>query len=282
MDKKKKLVLRIMVYSVIAIFLVIACDMRLKVVTYQIETTKTNTNIRLVLLTDLHSERYGQNQSKLLEEIEKANPDIILLGGDLFDDKREYTNAEILLQNLSSHYVCFYVPGNHEYWSNDIDTMLSIVSSYDIPILNGSNRIVICNGQAINICGLDDPDSISYVSDSVPILTQLNNLKDTTSEDIFSVLLSHRPELAEQYQRFNFDLVLSGHAHGGQWRIPGIINGLYAPNQGLFPKYAGGRYDFEDQTLIVSRGLSRVTTAVPRIFNRPELIIIEITPISNQ
>lgn len=90
------------------------------------------------------------------------------------------------------------------------------------------------------------------------------------------MLLSHRPELFETYQKYGFDLVLSGHAHGGQWRIPGVLNGLFAPDQGLFPEYAGGRYDYAEGTMIVSRGLARESTPVPRIFNRPEVVIVDI------
>ena len=83
-------------------------------------------------------------------------------------------------------------------------------------------------------------------------------------------------ENMKRYQKYDFDLVLSGHAHGGQWRIPGILNGLYVPNQGLFPKYAGGRYDYEGGTMIVSRGLARESTPIPRIFNRPEVVIVDV------
>ena len=106
----------------------------------------------------------------------------------------------------------------------------------------------------------------------------MEKAEKAADQEHFTVLLSHRPELAEMYQKYKFDLVLSGHAHGGQWRIPGILNGLFAPNQGILPRYAGGRYDFEGQTLIVSRGLARESTLAPRIFNRPELVIIELGP----
>ena len=101
-------------------------------------------------------------------------------------------------------------------------------------------------------------------------------IEETAGTEIFTVLLSHRPELFEIYQKYEFDLVLSGHAHGGQWRIPGLLNGLFAPNQGLFPKYAGGRYDYAGGTMIVSRGLARESTKVPRIFNRPELVVVDV------
>ena len=105
---------------------------------------------------------------------------------------------------------------------------------------------------------------------------RLSTVNASVQNDNYTILLSHRPEFFELYTKYDFDLVLCGHAHGGQWRIPGILNGLYAPHQGIFPKYAGGRYDSEDMTMIVSRGLARETTRVPRIFNRPELVVIDL------
>ena len=101
--------------------LAVACDMRLKTVTYKVETEKITTPIRIALITDLHSDRYGKNQHVLLESLERQQPDIILLGGDIFDDKGSYKSAEITLKNLSEQYACYYVTGNHEYWSKDID-----------------------------------------------------------------------------------------------------------------------------------------------------------------
>ena len=91
----------------------------------------------------------------------------------------------------------------------------------------------------------------------------------------FKILLAHRPELIELYKKFSFDLVLSGHSHGGQMRVPFILNGLYAPNQGLFPKYAGGSYKHNSMIHIVSRGAS-FNPRLPRVFNPPEIVIIDI------
>ena len=107
-------------------------------------------------------------------------------------------------------------------------------------------------------------------------LQQMTALKKETEDDTYTILLSHRPELYEDYQQYGFDLVLSGHAHGGQWRIPGILNGLFAPDQGMFPGHAGGLYDDMSTPMIVSRGLARESTLVPRIYNPPELVIIDL------
>jgi predicted MPP superfamily phosphohydrolase len=101
-------------------------------------------------------------------------------------------------------------------------------------------------------------------------------LKDVHKNGHYTILLAHRPEEIERYSAYHFDLVLSGHAHGGQWRLPGIVNGLLAPDQGWFPRYAGGEYLVNGTTLIVSRGLARESTRIPRIFNRPELVVVDL------
>ena len=166
--------------------------------------------------------------------------------------------------------------GNHEYWSHDFGSILQLFRSYGIIILNGSYNTVEINGQRLNICGITDPDAAIY-TDTANTQTQLEALKHAHDNGLYTILLAHRPEKIETYLSYGFDLVLSGHAHGGQWRLPGLINGLYAPHQGFFPKYAGGEYRFDNTIMIVSRGLARESTRVPRIFNRPELVIIDLT-----
>lgn len=273
--KKKSVITRILVIAGIAVVLITICDMRLKTVNYKIESDKVEQPIRIALITDLHSDWYGKNQSVLIHALEAQKPDVVLLVGDIFDDTKSYNNAEIALRELSARYPCYYVTGNHEYWSKDIDNILAIVEFYQIPILSAECETVEIHGETINICGVDDPDVAAYAN-GVGILDQLKTVEEAADSEAYTVLLSHRPEFAEIYKRYDFDLVLCGHAHGGQWRIPGVMNGLYAPNQGLFPEYAGGRYDFETYTMIVSRGLARESTPIPRVFNRPELVIIDL------
>ena len=270
--KRKKLCIILLLAAVI----LITCDMRLKNVYYTIESEKVSQPVRLVLITDLHSDKYGKNQSTLIKAVEKQNPDVVLLGGDIFDDAKAYTNAEIALKQLAEKYSCYYVTGNHEYWSHDVGTILDYVKSCGITVLSGECVPVEINGQIINICGVDDPDVEEFMLEYDSFEEQLKTADEAASNEYFTVLLSHRPELVDTYELYDFDLVLSGHAHGGQWRIPYLVNGLYVPNQGLFPKYAGGRYDFDDWTLIISRGLARESTPIPRIFNRPELVVVDI------
>lgn len=269
---KKKLIL----CTAIILIVFMISDMRLKTVVYTVNTGKLEHKLRLALITDLHSCWYGREQQTLIRAVNAQKPDIVLFGGDIFHDGGSYKNAELILQALSAQYPCYYVTGNHEFWSEDIESIVAIVESYGITVLRGDYADIEAGGERLRIFGVDDPDVTLYCQGTTNILQQLNQVQEKVEPDYCNVLLSHRPELIDIYKRYGFDLVLSGHAHGGQWRIPGILNGLYAPNQGLFPRYAGGRYDFDWGTMIVSRGLARESTPVPRLFNRPELVIIDL------
>ena len=278
---------------VLLILAIVAFDTHLMVRRYSIEAEEIETPIRIALVTDLHSCYYGENQSKLIDAIDAENPDVILLGGDIFDDVKEDTNTELFLAGIAGRYPIYYVTGNHECWGGKyrFDKQMAILENYSIPVLSGEVVAFDVKGEIISLCGVDDPDVymvntdpeqdpegyiLAQTNKEDTFLSQIAAVSETTPEDSYTILLSHRPEYYEAYTGHDFDLVLCGHAHGGQWRIPGILNGLYAPHQGIFPKYAGGRYDSEDMTMIVSRGLAKETTKIPRIFNRPELVVIDI------
>ncbi|MCI8574744.1 MAG: metallophosphoesterase, partial [Oscillibacter sp.] len=161
--------------------------------------------------------------------------------------------------------------GNHEWWSGGAERICRQMEAYGVTVLQGESVSLALNNQTVTICGVDDPDSGQSVK-------QLETVGGAVDGSAYTVLIAHRPERFAFYQRYPFDLIVCGHAHGGQWRIPGLLNGLYAPGQGLFPSHAGGRYDFDGGTLLVSRGLARESTRVPRIFNRPELVVADIIP----
>lgn len=278
MRSKRKIIGILALLFLIVLVSFCAFDVRLKIQEYTIESELITEDIRIVLLTDLHSCKYGTEASTLINEINKQSPDIVLLGGDICDDKIPHTTTESLLQGIADKYPCYYVTGNHEYWSNDIDTILTLFQSYGVTILSGTYTTINVKGQQINLCGVTDPDVVNYTEDAVGVEEQIKSLSKVYENGNYTILLAHRPELINLYASNHFDLVLSGHAHGGQWRIPGLINGVYAPNQGMFPPYAGGKYQIDDTTMIVSRGLARESTRVPRIFNRPELVVVKLRP----
>ena len=206
------------------------------------------------------------------------------MGGDIFDDDLPDDNAEAFLRAIGGRYPVWYVTGNHEYWSGGAGfaRKMAILEECGIVRLSGETATVEVNGSRITICGVDDPyawaDSYGFTDERMEgsFREQVAQVAAQTEEDTYTILLTHRPELLDVYSQYDFDLVLAGHAHGGQWRIPGILNGLWAPNQGLFPAYAGGRYEQNGTTMIVSRGLARESTWLPRWYNRPELVIIDL------
>ena len=278
-SKAKKIIITIVVLLILAFaaYVVLGYNDQLTVQQYTVQTNKLDARIRIALITDLHSCKYGEKQQELIEAIDAQSPDLVAFSGDIFDDDIPDDNTEYLLQGITKKYPCYYVTGNHEFWSGaeNFTTKMAILNKYDVTVLSGETEVIAANGGIINICGVDDPAQ-SENDDMGPFISQLESAEGSARSEYYTVLLSHRPELLELYAEHDFDLVLCGHAHGGQWRIPGILNGLLAPNQGLFPKYAGGEYQSGDTTMIVSRGLARETTAVPRLFNPPELVIVDL------
>lgn len=265
---------RISFLIIAAVLCLAAFDCRMIVREYRVDAQEISAPIRIAMVTDLHSCRYGKDQKKLIDAVCNQDPDMVLLGGDIFDDDIEDMNAEFFLAGVAEHYPCYYVTGNHEYWSGAeaFARKMEILEKNNIPVLSGNCETLQVRGETINLCGVDDPDGVG----GVEFAEQLDAAMEKAQSGIYTILLSHRPEYWEKYREHGFDLALCGHAHGGQWRIPGWLNGLFAPNQGLFPEYAGGMYRQDGTTMIVSRGLARESTRVPRIFNRPELVMVEL------
>lgn len=251
----------------------------LKVQKYDIDAPEINKNIRIAFVSDLHSNNWGENMELIVDEIDRQEPDILLLGGDLFGYSYDDKNAEVFLNGISGRYPCYYATGNHEFWCGEQLYLqkMELLGKYEVTRLSGEAETITVNGEKLNICGVDDPDAMDY-TDAITenFVEQLKKVNDKAANGNYTVLLSHRPEKMNDYSQYDFDLVLSGHAHGGQWRFPPLINGLYAPHQGLFPKYAGGRYEENGTVMIVSRGLALEAESIPRVYNRPELVIIDL------
>ena len=173
---------------------------------------------------------------------------------------------------------CYYVTGNHEMRVPDaFATLLAGLEEAGVTVLRNQSLELEKDGDTITLLGVDDPDftymSYSLGQDSVVDST----LKEITPEDEseFTLLLSHRPELFDVYEDNNIDLVLSGHAHGGQFRLP-FVGGLYAPHQGVLPEYDSGLYSDNGTNLIVSRGIGNSLFPL-RLFNPPEVILVELS-----
>ena len=231
---------------------------------------------RIAHVSDLHNAELGDGNEKLLAMLRAAEPDMIAITGDMIDSRN--TDVEVALnfaEKAMQIAPCYYVTGNHEARVSEYDELKAGLEACGVIVLENEREQIEMSGEFITILGVDDPsfntdylfgDSASVVSSTLAEIS--------TEDDVFTVLLSHRPELFDTYVACGMDLTLSGHAHGGQFRLP-FVGGLVAPNQGFFPKYDSGIYTENGTNMIVSRGIGN--SLLPfRFNNRPEVILIEL------
>lgn len=273
-----------MVYWIIGIGLALiavaylALRQDLHVVRYALESDRLppEARMRLVVVSDLHNTIYPGSQQALAGVILGEKPDAVLVTGDFFDEHGDAQGARLLAGALQGRVACYYTPGNHEYRAPLPEATFRQLGDLGCVVLRNRAALVRLGHANVVLAGLDDPER-AKIDEGYDWKTALAHLgEEVAGLPGYRILLAHRPDAIDEYRQMDFDLILSGHAHGGQWRIPGWINGVYAPGQGLFPRYAGGLYLLDDLAFIVSRGLSN-NTWVPRIFNPPELVVIELT-----
>ena len=250
----------------------------LQVSIYTIESNKITTafdGFKIAQISDFHNTKSKKLTIDLVEEIKNSKLDIIVLTGDLIDSYKLNINTAIsFVKKINNIAPVYYVTGNHEARIESYEELKDKLEENKVIILDGKLEIIKKDNGEINLIGIDDPsfNFNTYRDDSTIIQDSLVHIQYDKNK--FNILLSHRPELIETYAKNNFDLVLSGHAHGGQIRIP-FIGGLIAPNQGLFPKYTSGIYEMDNTKMIVSRGIGN--SILPfRVNNRPELVVIEL------
>ena len=231
-------------------------------------------DFRIVQVSDLHNAEFGEGNSKLLELLSQTEPDIIVLTGDLIDSRN--TDIEIALafaREAMKIAPVYFVSGNHEARVSEYEGLKIGLAEAGVIVLENQKVEITREGESITLMGIDDPSfQESYLfGDAESVARQaIDDLQNES--DGYTILLSHRPELFELYVETGMDLVFSGHAHGGQFRLP-FIGGLVAPNQGFFPKYDAGLFSEENTTIIVSRGVGN--SIVPlRFNNRPEIIVV--------
>ena len=228
-------------------------------------------------VSDLHNAVFGENNAELLQILSECKPNIIVVTGDLVD--AEHTDIDVALdfaKEAAQIAGTYYVTGNHEGSLSQYDELKTGLESMGVVVLEDTSMQLEYNGEKVTLIGLSDPSFTlkGNMLGEVPAMvdTKLRGLIGDT--DDYTILLSHRPELFETYVNCGVDLVLSGHAHGGQFRLP-FIGGLVAPNQGLFPKYDAGLYTKGDTNMIVCRGLGNSIIPI-RFNNRPEIVLLEL------
>lgn len=266
-----------MALAALLVLIAAACDRRLIVRAYTIPSNKLHRPIRAVLLADLHGFRFGRDQATLLRMIAGQNPDIILMAGDMVDDRRRLENSMFFLREVVKIAPAYYTPGNHEFRRQDWPDLAGMAESYGVVVLSDRVEEIRIGDNAFVLAGADDTAKRrwdrNYQGDAV--MEQL--FVPLTDQPGYHILIGHRPDRIDQYKRYDFDLIVSGHAHGGQVRIPGLVNGLFAPQQGVFPPYTGGAYRHGNTVHVVSRGLAK-PVFLPKVFIRPEVVVVKLVP----
>ena len=278
--KKKFIFLAVMVAVIIALIIWIAWgNTALELNTYTIsssELPESFDGFRIAHVSDLHNAEMGKGNENLLTLLRDVDPDMIAITGDLIDSRN--TDIEIALQFIREAEKiapCYYVTGNHEARINEYGELKAGMDAAGVIILEDAQTEISMEGQTITLIGVNDPSfQTDYLFGDSETVMSSKLIELHSDEDEFTMLLSHRPELFETYADHDVDLILSGHAHGGQFRLP-FIGGVVAPNQGLFPQYDAGIYMDGNTNMLVSRGIGN--SILPfRINNRPEVIIIEL------
>ena len=229
---------------------------------------------RIAQVSDLHNAEFGEGNEKLIQLLSQADPDIIVLTGDLIDSR--HTDIEIALdfaRQAVKIAPVYYVSGNHESRVREYEDLKIGLAEAGVVILENQKVQITREGGSITLVGIGDPSfQEDYLfGDSESVARQaIDDLQNES--DGYTILLSHRPELFDLYVDTGMDLVFSGHAHGGQFRLP-FIGGLVAPNQGFFPKYDAGKFTEENTTMIVSRGVGNSIIPI-RFNNRPEIVLV--------
>lgn len=238
--------------------------------------------LRIAHLSDIHGHEYGEGSKELIAMVAEQEPDLIVLTGDIIDQEGQLMMIPALAKGLAAIAPCYYVTGNHEWsleWSQKtgiVKTLKSLLENNGVTVLSNEYVVLERNGASVVLAGIDDPNG--YADQKTP--EELSAEIEAEQPGLFTILLAHRNDAFDRYAAAGYDLVLSGHGHGGIVRLP-FTDGLLSPARTLFPTWTAGVYTLGDSTLFVSRGLGNNTVPINgfRLFNRPDLAILELKSI---
>ena len=252
---------------------------------YRLSSGKISKPVKFVLLSDLHDQKYGKDNEKLLQAIYEETPDAVLIAGDMLTalEERKEKVAEHFVSRLAEKYTVYYGLGNHEAkmgwgkkrYGNRYEEYMDVIKASGAIVLR--NDVIDYPKEPIRIYGLDI--SCCYYKRLQRTKMDEGYLEDTLGRmdtNYYNILLAHNPAYFDDYAKLHQDLVLSGHVHGGLVLLP-FLGGVISPALKLFPKYDGGKFVQGDSTMILSRGLG-IHSVEFRMWNPAELVIIEVIP----
>lgn len=268
-----------------AIISAIVCSQSLKVTEYTVELRRLESDIRVVCISDLHGKEYGDDNEKLLALIAEQKPDAVFVLGDMINadaDEKEISRFLELMTRLTEISQVFFSPGNHEmdYIIDSGTDLMALVSDTGATALCDGYVEAEIGGNTVRVGGsLGHYHRYEWTEEQSKNPPDYRMEKQIGADGTPSIVMRHMPESLvtdPAAQWWTGDLYLSGHTHGGVIVIPGI-GGVFAPTQGLFPKYDSGKFNCFGKDIVITSGLSGYG-AVPRIFNRPEICLITIIP----
>lgn len=276
MSKTKGVVMIIIIVIIGLISYTIWANKKIETTNYNIVSQsipENFNNFKIVQISDLHNTEFGENNIKLINLIKESEPSIIVVTGDALDSRRTDVDTTFeFFQQAIKIAPTYYVMGNHELRiMKDYEDLKNKIIDIGVIVLEDESVILENNGDKVKIIGMNDLGD-GYDDYDKKVFEE--KLKELNNEDMYSILLSHRPEIFDLYVESNINLVFTGHVHGGQFRLP-IIGGIFAPSQGLFPKYDGGLYRENGTNMVVSRGLGNSIIPI-RINNKPEIVVAEL------
>jgi len=257
---------------------------KLVVTEYSVKNDKipdTFNGFRIVQISDFHNPEDAEFVNRIVDEVKKCNPDIIAVTGDLIDSRNTRIDIALdFIEKIKDSAPVYFISGNHEARSIELARLLNGLEELGVEYIDIDCVRIEREGKFINLVGIADRDF--GVADGMGTVVYLDYQMERLQFDdkgIYTVFLAHRPEFFDLYTERGADLVLSGHSHGGQIRLP-FVGGLYAPRQGFFPEYDGGMYELDGATMIVSRGIGNSAFPV-RINNPPEIVVVTLEKTEN-
>lgn len=226
---------------------------------------------KIVQLSDLHGAEFGEDGMELVDKVGSLEPDIIALTGDFVTDEGDLAAVKKLVGRLTELCPVYFVSGNHEFGSGLAIKVRNILERAGVKYLSNEYLTINRGDDEILLGGVEDP--LAYADMLSP--DELAQKMNDAAPDAFKILLGHRNYWMTEYPELPVDLIFCGHAHGGLIRIPGV-GGLIGTDRRLFPDFDAGQFNNGRYTLIVSRGLGN-SVPIPRIFNRPEIVCVELS-----
>lgn len=283
---KRKIKTKTVVWSAVILLLVLLiiwtlwANTAVEMTVYEITSSRLPqafSGFRIAQISDLHNDEMGNGNEALIRLLQDAEPDIIVITGDMIDSYDTHVDIAIdFAEKAVTIAPCYYVSGNHESRLAEYAELKDAFDRLGVTVLEDQTATISRDEETITIVGVIDPSfkTVYKTDDESAVLNNaLAAIEHQDSE--YTILLSHRPEMFEIYAKHDIDLVFSGHAHGGQFRLP-FVGGLFAPSQGLFPKYDAGVFKEGNTSMVVSRGIGNSSFPI-RFNNRPELVLAVLT-----